>query len=67
MVDLPTAPLGGPKNFVLSVSGDFDKAAMVKKLEKAFARLAHSGREPRTAGRPDQPAEQRAGSSPTRT
>ncbi len=44
----------GPKNFVLSVSGDFDKKAMVKKLEKAFAGWPTPGENP---GAPAAPAE----------
>lgn len=36
----------GPKNFVLAVSGDFDRAAMVKKLEKAFAGWPWPGENP---------------------
>jgi zinc protease len=44
----------GPRNFVLSVSGDFDKAAMVKKLEKAFAGWPTKGENP---GPPPAPAE----------
>lgn len=33
----------GPKNFVLAVSGDFDRAAMTKKLEAAFGKWATPG------------------------
>lgn len=36
----------GPKNFILSVSGDFDRATMVKKLEKAFAKWPTPGERP---------------------
>lgn len=36
----------GPKNFVLAVSGDFDRAEMVKKLEKAFAGWGATGERP---------------------
>ena len=36
----------GPKNFVLAVSGDFDRAAMVKKLEQAFGKWASPGERP---------------------
>jgi predicted Zn-dependent peptidase len=43
----------GPRNFVLAVSGDFDRAAMVKKLEKAFADWPTPGERP---GAPAAPA-----------
>ncbi len=43
----------GPKNFVLAVSGDFDRAAMTKKLEKAFAGWPWPGENP---GPPQAPA-----------
>ncbi len=43
----------GPKNFVLAVSGDFDRAAMVKKLDKAFAGWPVPGENP---GPPKPPA-----------
>jgi zinc protease len=43
----------GPKNFILAVSGDFDRAAMVKKLEKAFAKWPIPGERP---GPPPAPA-----------
>ena len=36
----------GPRNFVLAVSGDFDRAEMTKKLEKAFAGWANAGEHP---------------------
>jgi len=36
----------GPKNFILAVSGDFDRATMVKKLEKAFAKWPAPGERP---------------------
>ncbi len=36
----------GPKNFILAVSGDFDRATMVRKLEKAFAGWPHAGERP---------------------
>jgi zinc protease len=36
----------GPRNFVLAVSGDFDRAEMTKKLEKAFAGWANTGEHP---------------------
>jgi len=48
----------GPKNFVLSVSGDFDKGAMVKKLEKAFAAWPTSGENPGLPAAPAGPAAQ---------
>lgn len=36
----------GPKNFVLAVSGDFDKGGMVKKLQQAFAGWPVKGENP---------------------
>ena len=36
----------GPKNFIFAVSGDFDRATMVKKLEQAFARWPTTGERP---------------------
>lgn len=36
----------GPKNFVLAVSGDFDRAEMVKKLKRAFASWPTPGENP---------------------
>ena len=36
----------GPKNFILAVSGDFDRATMVKQLEKAFAKWPTTGERP---------------------
>jgi zinc protease len=36
----------GPRNFVLAVSGDFDKAAMVRALDKAFAGWPTPGENP---------------------
>ena len=48
----------GPKNFVLSVSGDFDKSAMVKKLEKAFAAWPTTGENPGLPNAPAAPAAQ---------
>jgi len=42
----------GPKNFVLAVSGDFDRATMVKKLEQAFAKWPWPGE---NAGPPKAP------------
>jgi zinc protease len=44
----------GPKNFLLAVAGDFDRAAMVKKLEAAFAKWPAPGEKP---GPPPAPAE----------
>jgi zinc protease len=43
----------GPKNFLIAVSGDFDRAAMVKRLEKAFAGWPTPGERP---GAPAAPA-----------
>ena len=43
----------GPKNFILAVAGDFDRATMKKKLEAAFARWPNSGERP---GAPASPA-----------
>ncbi len=43
----------GPKNFILAVSGDFDRATMIKKLEKAFAKWPTPGERP---GPPTPPA-----------
>ena len=48
----------GPKNFVLAVSGDFEKRAMAKKLERAFAKWPTPGE------RPGPPAAPAASSSP---
>jgi zinc protease len=36
----------GPKNFILAVSGDFDRATMVKKLDQAFAKWPTAGERP---------------------
>ena len=36
----------GPKNFILAVSGDFDKATLKKKLETAFAKWPNAGERP---------------------
>lgn len=36
----------GPKNFILAVSGDFDKKSMTKKLERAFAGWPTPGENP---------------------
>ena len=47
----------GPKNFILAVSGDFDRAAMVKKLETAFAKWPTPGELPAMPAAPDKPAQ----------
>ncbi len=47
----------GPKNFVLAVSGDFDRATMAKKLEKAFAAWPTPGERPATPAGPVKPSE----------
>ena len=44
----------GPHNFLVAVAGDFDRAAMVKKLEAAFGRWPTPGEKP---GMPPGPAE----------
>jgi zinc protease len=36
----------GPKNFILAVSGDVDRGAVVKKLERAFAQWPSQGERP---------------------
>ncbi len=46
----------GPKNFILAVSGDFDRATMVKKLEKAFAKWPTPGERPGAPAGPTAPA-----------
>jgi len=46
----------GPKNFVLAVSGDFDRATMVRKLEKAFAGWPAAGENPGPPKPPTAPA-----------
>lgn len=48
----------GPKNFVLAVSGDFDKGTMVKKLERAFAGWPTPGENPGPPAAPKEPAAQ---------
>lgn len=48
----------GPRNFLLAVSGDFDRATMVKKLEQAFGKWAAPGERPALPGAPSQPASQ---------
>jgi zinc protease len=47
----------GPKNFILAVSGDFDRAAMTKKLEAAFAKWPTTGEKPAAPQAPDKPAQ----------
>jgi predicted Zn-dependent peptidase len=42
----------GPKNFILAVSGDFDRSTMVKKLEQAFAAWPHPGLKPEAPAAP---------------
>jgi zinc protease len=48
----------GPKNFVLAVSGNFDRATMVKKLDRAFAGWPVPGENPGPPKPPAQPAAQ---------
>jgi predicted Zn-dependent peptidase len=48
----------GPKNFLLAVSGDFDRATMVKKLEKAFAKWPRAGERPAAPAAPSEPMAQ---------
>jgi zinc protease len=45
----------GPKNFILAVSGDFDRKTMIKKLDKAFSGWPTQGENP---GPPPPPASQ---------
>lgn len=45
----------GPKNFVLAVSGDFDRNAMVAKLNKAFAAWPTPGENPGPPAGPTTP------------
>lgn len=47
----------GPRNFVIAVSGDFDRATMTKKLEKAFAAWPTPGEKPGTPAAPVKPSE----------
>jgi zinc protease len=47
----------GPKNFILAVAGDFDRATMVKKLEAAFAKWPTTGEKPGLPAAPDKPAQ----------
>ncbi len=44
----------GPKNFILAVAGDFDRAAMVKRLEKAFEKWPVAGERPGPPAAPSQ-------------
>ena len=46
----------GPRNFILAVAGDFDRATMVKKLEQAFGKWPVAGEKPSTPAAPAQPA-----------
>lgn len=46
----------GPRNFVLAVSGDFDRRAMLKQLEKTFAKWPTTGENPGAPGAPAAPA-----------
>ncbi len=46
----------GPRNFILAVAGDFDRATMVKKLEQAFGRWPIAGERPARPAAPVQPA-----------
>ncbi len=46
----------GPKNFILAVSGDFDRAAMTKKLTAFLANWPVPGERPPTPPAPAQPA-----------
>src|SRR5262249_20721777 len=45
----------GPRNFLLAVSGDFDRGAMTKKLEAAFAKWPNAGERPGPPAAPAQP------------
>jgi zinc protease len=45
----------GPKNFILAVSGDFDRAAMKKRLEQAFAKWPHAAERPGPPPAPSEP------------
>jgi zinc protease len=48
----------GPKNFVIAVAGDFDRAAMKQKLEKAFAGWPTPGDDPGPPKPPTAPSAQ---------
>ncbi len=45
----------GPRNFVLAVSGDFDRPVMVKALEAAFAKWPNPGERPAPPAAPAEP------------
>jgi zinc protease len=47
----------GPRNFILAVSGDFDRATMVRKLEKAFGKWPTTGERPATPTAPARPSQ----------
>jgi predicted Zn-dependent peptidase len=46
----------GPRNFLLAVSGDFDRADMVRRLERAFAKWPVPGERPGLPPAPTEPA-----------
>jgi zinc protease len=46
----------GPRGFLLAVSGDFDRAAMIRRLERAFADWPHPGEAPGPPPAPASPA-----------
>ena len=46
----------GPKNFVLAVSGDFDRATIVRRLDRAFAGWKTPGENPGPPAAPTAPA-----------
>ncbi|MHB8079626.1 MAG: M16 family metallopeptidase [Candidatus Krumholzibacteriia bacterium] len=46
----------GPRNFLLAVSGDFDRAAMIRALDKAFANWPVPGERPGPPPGPTAPA-----------
>ncbi len=46
----------GPRNFLLAVAGDFDRATMIRKLEKAFADWPTPGERPATPAPPGGPS-----------
>jgi len=47
----------GPANFILAVSGDFDRASMVRKLEQAFAKWPSVAERPATPTAPARPSQ----------
>lgn len=47
----------GPNNFILAVSGDFDRATMVRKLEQAFAKWPVVAERPAAPSAPARPAQ----------